>query len=113
MLRPVQIALVGKGYPEYFETKLVDHLRDLSLETGLAINLAYSETLRAAKRLPKSYRRMPFNMLIFWAPMADLPAIIEKRALSCMDAPGVAREKRTRIGGRACSHVSGLFAAVR
>ncbi|MAO56533.1 MAG: hypothetical protein CMM61_12660 [Rhodospirillaceae bacterium] len=89
--RPLKIAILGKGYPPEFESQIVDHLRDLSLETGLAINLAYSEGLRAAGRLPKSYRRTPFNMVLFWAPKAELPAMVEKYTKGVFKAADTAR----------------------
>ena len=99
---PIKVALVGKDVPLEFENMIVDHLRDLSLETGLAINLAYSERLRAEHRLPKSYRESPFNLLLIWAPEAQLPATVEKLTKGVFKAAGEAKLlKESKCHGRA------------
>ena len=89
--KPVNAAIIGKGYPPLFEQLVVKQLADLAKETGHPVQLVYSETMRREKRLPANVSKIPINMLIFYGPKADLPALVEKHTKGAFKASDVAR----------------------
>lgn len=93
---PINVAIIGKGYPPLFEELVVRQLDDLAKETGHPVKLAYSEVMRREKRLDPNVSKIPINVLIFYGPKADLPAVIEKRTKGVYKAAEA--EKLLRLG---------------
>lgn len=94
--KPIHAAIIGTGYPPVFEKLVVAQLADLVHETGHPIGLVYSETMRVEKRLPPDVSKIPINLLIFYAPKAQLPALVEKRTNGAFKAADTA--KMTQLG---------------
>ncbi len=89
--KPVNLAIIGRGYPPLFEDLVVKQVDDLTKTTGHPMRLVFSETMRREKRLPANVSKIPINMLVFFAPKAELPALVEKRTNGAFKAPDVAR----------------------
>lgn len=89
--KPVNVAVLGKGYPRLFEDLVVRQLEDLAKETGHPVTLAYSEVMRQEKRLAPDVSKIPINVLIFFAPKAQLPAMIEKHTKGAFKAADVVK----------------------
>jgi hypothetical protein len=89
--KPVNIAVIGTGYPPLFEELVVRQIDDLKKETGHPINLVYSEVMRREKRLSPNVSKIKINMLVFYGPKADLPAVIEKRTNGAYKAEDAAK----------------------
>ena len=95
-VKPINAAIIGTGYPPVFEKLVVAQFADLVHETGHPIRLVYSETMRREKRLPPDVSRIPVDFLIFYAPKAELPALVEKRTNGAFKAADTA--KMVRLG---------------
>tara|TARA_R110000782_G_scaffold133084_1_gene225267 strand:+ start:4021 stop:4857 length:837 start_codon:yes stop_codon:yes gene_type:complete len=93
---PVNVAIIGKGYPPLFEELVVRQLDDLAKETGHPVKLVYSEVMRQEKRLAPNVSKIPINVLVFFGPKASLPAVIEKRTKGVYKA--VDAERMLRLG---------------
>ncbi|PIW31217.1 MAG: hypothetical protein COW30_00215 [Rhodospirillales bacterium CG15_BIG_FIL_POST_REV_8_21_14_020_66_15] len=93
---PVNVAVIGKGYPPLFEDLVTRQVADLAKETGHPMRLVYSEVMRREKRLPPDVSKIPINVLIFYGPKAELPAVIEKRTKGAYKAADA--EKLLRLG---------------
>jgi hypothetical protein len=89
--KPVNVAVLGKGYPPLFEELVVKQIADLAKETGHPVTLAYSETMRREKRLAPNVSKIPINVLVFFAPKAELPAMVEKHTKGAFNAADVAK----------------------
>lgn len=88
-LKPVNVAIIGKGYPPLFEKLVTDQIEDLAKTTGHSVKLVYSDVMRREKRLAANVSKIPINMLVFFAPKADLPALVEKRTNGAFKAADV------------------------
>lgn len=88
---PVNIAVIGKGYPPLFEDLVVETISTLKKVSGHPINLVYSDVMRREKRLPPNVSKIKINILVFFAPMKDLPALIEKRTKGAYKATDAKR----------------------
>lgn len=107
---PVNTAVIGKGYPPLFEKLVAAQLDDLARETGHPVKLVYSEVMRQEKRLPPDVSKIPINLLVFFAPKKDLPALVEKQTNGAFKAVDV--KKFTNLGychGRMQIHKSGAL----
>lgn len=89
--KPVNVALVGTGYPPLVENLVLEQVATLGKETGLRMALAYSDVMRREKRLPPDVSKIPINLLVVYAPKKDLPALVEKQTGGAFKAPGVAK----------------------
>ena len=93
---PVNVAVIGKGYPQLFEDLVVNQIADLAKETGHPMNLVYSEVMRREKRLAPNVSKIKINVLVFFAPKAELGALIEKNTKGAFKAADV--EKYLKLG---------------
>ena len=89
--KPVNVAVLGKGYPPLFEDLVVRQVADLAKETGHPVALVYSDVMRREKRLPPNVSKIPINVLVFFAPKAQLPAMVEKHTKGAFKATDVAK----------------------
>lgn len=88
---PINVAIIGRTYPDYVEKLIVDHLADLRRETGLNIRLVYSEVMQREKRVPKNIREIKINLPLFIIPRARLPESVEKNTNGAFKAADVRR----------------------
>lgn len=88
---PINIAVIGKGYPRLFEKLILETVGTLTKVSGHPVNLVYSDVMRREKRLSPNVSKIPINVLVFYAPKKDLPAMVEKRTKGAFKAADTKR----------------------
>lgn len=75
---PVRIGIQGKGYPEYFEAMVRQHVDDLKAITGHPIEVYYTFAMQKAKTLPQGFDQKKLNVILYHMPRADIPKAIAR-----------------------------------
>lgn len=75
---PVRVGIQGKGYPEYFEAMVRQHVDDLKAIAGHPIELYYTFAMQKAKTLPQGFDRKKLNVVLYYLPRAEIPKAIAK-----------------------------------
>jgi hypothetical protein len=76
---PIRLGIqVGYDYPDYFEQFVRQHAEDLRRLTGHPVELYYSPKMAKAKRLPAGFDRNKVNVILFYAPVKEVPKAIAK-----------------------------------
>ena len=69
---PIRVGIEGK-VPKYFETFVLQHIRDLRRITGHSIRLYYSPAMHKEGRLAPDFDRAKINLILYYLPMGKIP----------------------------------------
>ncbi len=70
--QPIWVGIEGK-VPKYFETFVLQHIRDLRRITGHPIRLYYSPTMHKEGRLAPDFDRTKINLILYYLPVEKIP----------------------------------------
>ncbi len=70
--QPIRVGIEGK-VPEYFETFVLQHIRDLRRITGHPIRLYYSPKMHKEGRLAPDFDRTTINLILYYLPAEKIP----------------------------------------
>ncbi|MDA1090834.1 MAG: DUF2927 domain-containing protein [Proteobacteria bacterium] len=70
--QPIRVGIEGR-YPKYFETFVLQHIRDLRKLTGHSIRLYYSPAMQKEGRLAPDFDRKKINLILYYLPVDKIP----------------------------------------
>ena len=70
--QPILVGIEGK-VPKYFETFVLQHIRDLRRITGHPIRLYYSPAMHKEGRLAPDFDRTKINLILYYLPVERIP----------------------------------------